>query len=225
MATAIVRPRPDGSVIEIVISDRSDGDFHIDAEPDGLAVRRALLMADDWAVVRQIHSDRVVEADPHRAAEADAIVSDRLGQPIAVQGADCAPIAFVTASGPIAVAHVGWRGLVGGVIEATIAQLRSAGSTVSEAIVGPVIGPECYEFSDADLARVADKYGDIVRATTPDGASALDMPAAIRAAMSSAGVDTVEFASGCTACEHAGFSHRARQEPERHVLVARIRAG
>ncbi len=223
--------RADGSIIDVAITDRDDGDFHIDAPPAALAERRrAVLGPQPWTVVRQVHGAVVasadeVSSDPAEAPEADAVVTNDVGVPIAVQGADCAPIAFITNHGPIAVAHAGWRGLAAGVIDAVTNELGARGTTVERAIVGPMIGPECYEFGADDLDHVASLLGDDVRGTTSAGNPALDMRAAITSSFASVGVDDVQFVGACTACDTSGFSHRARQEPQRHALAARIRAG
>ncbi|NNC78851.1 MAG: polyphenol oxidase family protein [Acidimicrobiales bacterium] len=221
MSQRLVLERTDGRHVDITITDRDDGDFHID-NPSTLD-RRAQLTAEPWVVVRQIHSARVVDAAPGaEPVEADAILTHTSDLPIAVQGADCAPIALSTLDGPIAVAHVGWRGLVGGVIEETIDQL---GEIPNTAIVGPTICPACYEFSAQDLDLVAAKYGDDVRGTTSTGTPALDMTAGIRRVLVDAGVADIRFAAGCTACGAAGFSHRQRKDVERHALVAVLREG
>jgi len=156
------------------------------------------------------------------APEADALITEQPGLPIAVQGADCAPIAFITNRGPIAVAHAGWRGLAAGVVGAVVDELHSTGATVEQAIVGPVIGSECYEFGAEDLDHVAGLLGDDVRATASNGNPALDMKSAIISSFSAAGVTNVHFVGGCTACADAGFSHRSRRDRERHALVAQI---
>ncbi len=219
--------RSDGSTIELAFTERSDGDFHIDAEPEGLAARRREVMDGTWAVVRQVHGARVLDAadiagSAADAPEADGVVTEVPGQPIAVQGADCAPLAFITDVGPIAVAHAGWRGLEAGIVDSVVGALAERGGTVTKIVVGPVIGPECYEFGSDDLDTVADALGETVRGVTSSGTPALNMRAAITAACIGAGVDDVEFARGCTACGDDGYSHRARQEPQRHALVARI---
>ena len=222
--------RADGSTIELAFTERSDGDFHIDADPDALAERRKLVMAGPWAVVRQVHGADVADAalfdeigfDPTNAPHADAIVTSEADQPIAVQGADCAPLAFITSSGPIAVAHAGWRGLAAGVIESVTETLAERGAVVEEVLVGPVIGTACYEFGSADLDDVAAQLGPHVRGVSATGTPALDMRAAIESACNKAGIDSVSFVSACTSCGDSGFSHRARGETERHALVARI---
>ncbi|MGI9607989.1 MAG: polyphenol oxidase family protein [Acidimicrobiales bacterium] len=217
--------RTDGSVVEVAITSVDDGDFHIDAAQPGLTERRARVMPGKWSVVRQVHGTDVREAPIGGVApEGDALTTRAKEVPIAVQGADCAPIAFVTSSGPIAVAHVGWRGLVGGVIERTVGTLESADATITDVVVGPLIGAECYEFSSADLDRVEDALDATVRSTTSSGRPALDLAAGIRVALGRTGAPDPTFASGCTACGGSGFSHRARADAERHALAARIHA-
>ena len=214
-------PREDGTVVEVVITERADGDFHIDSE--GVADRRANVMPGPWAVVRQVHGATVAEADPATAPEADAVITETTGQPIAVQGADCAPVAFIGAVGSIAVAHVGWRGLEAGVIDHTIEALTKRGTPPTTVFVGPMIGPECYEFGADDLERLADTIGPSVRSTTSSGTPALDVAAGIRTVLEERyGIDDVRMVGSCTACADGGWSHRARQETQRHALAARI---
>lgn len=216
--------REDGTVVEVCATGRDDGDFHLRSDPEGLQSRRAAVMPGAWAVVDQVHGAHVVDASPGVVEQGDALITAAFEQPIAVQGADCAPIAFITDRGPVAVAHAGWRGLAAGVIGETVARLRHEGAETRCAIVGPTIGPECYAFGADDLDEVASLLGDEVRGETSTGAPALDLRAAITSAFAAQDVEDVRFVAGCTACEDAGFSHRARSESERHTLVARILA-
>lgn len=225
LAKYLTRTRPDGTVLELAFTDRQDGDFHIDAEPVALAQRRHAVLAGDWSVVRQVHGADVVQANPGVSPEADGVFTAELEQPIAVQGADCAPIALVGELGPIGVVHAGWRGLAAGVVDVMVETLRNEGASVDTAIVGPLIGTDCYEFGADDLDQVARSLGEVVRGKTTAGTPALDLAAGIRASCSRAGIDTVRFVGGCTACTWDGFSHRARQESGRHALAARLTAG
>ena len=227
--------REDGSVIDVAWTDRADGDFHIDASPHALAQRRQGVMAGSWAVVRQVHGNAVVGASDALASsellEADGIVTSVSDQPIAVQGADCAPVALITNRGPIGVAHAGWRGLACGIVESLANALGARSNQLGErvvidrAVVGPVICPACYEFGETDLARVVDALGESVRASTRTGTPALDMRAGLVSAFDAVGVSTVDFVGGCPACEETGFSHRGRSDTERHCLVARLVSG
>ena len=87
------------------------------------------------------------------------------------------------------------------------------------ALLGPCIRPGCYEFGADDLAQVARRLGDGVRGTTATGAPALDVPAAVRAALGRVGVVEVDDVGICTACSPVHFSHRARRELGRQALV------
>src|SRR5205807_5312216 len=132
--------------------------------------------------------------------KADAAVTDAPRSVLAVLAADCAPVALVSPEGVVAAVHAGWRGLVAGVLERAVNGARLLGATELRAVLGPCIHPECYEFGAADLDSVAAQYGDSVRSVTADGQPALDVPAAVRAALRGAGVADVDDVDVCTAC-------------------------
>jgi YfiH family protein len=203
--------------LPVVFTDRSHGDLAVDAV--AVDARRALVAPTPWSWLRQVHGARVVTVTrpgEHAGEEADAAVTATPGCTLAVQVADCAPIALV-ADEAVGVVHAGWRGLVAGVIPDAIAGMRALGATAIRAEVGPCIGPECYEFGVADLDRVASILGDEVRA---DGA--LDMRAGVLAALRAGGVHDVQVAPVCTACSDRHWSFRARAEAQRQAVVAWI---
>ncbi len=215
--------RSDGNLVEVALTTRTDGDFHVDTESVRLSARRDAVLAGPWAVVRQVHGPKVVLANPGVTPEADGLFTEVVGQVIAVQGADCAPIAFITDKGPIGIVHAGWRGLAAGVIGEMVAALTDRGGAIDTVVVGPTIGAACYEFGADDLDVVATALGDEVRASTPSGSPALDLVAGIRSTCEAHGLTQIEFMGGCTSCDaERFFSHRARQEPQRHALAARI---
>jgi copper oxidase (laccase) domain-containing protein len=108
---------------------------------------------------------------------------------------------------------------VAGVVDRAVAAMRELGATEITAALGPSIHAECYEFSDADLDAVAAELGDAVRARTSDGRPALDVPAAVRAALERNDVTLVHDEGVCTACSAEHWSHRARGELERQAVV------
>ena len=75
----------------------------------------------------------------------------------------------------MAAVHAGWRGLMAGVVEETVAVMRSLGATSIEAALGPCIAPHAYRFSAPDLERVAARYGPRVVASDDAGYPALDL--------------------------------------------------
>ena len=104
------------------------------------------------AFLKQVHSARAIYADaPFGDAErpeADALVSDRPGLRLAIVTADCAPVLLADEkAGVIAAAHAGWRGAVGGVIEATVALMVERGARPDDivAVIGPAIAQQSYE--------------------------------------------------------------------------------
>lgn len=138
--------------------------------------------------------------------------------------ADCAPIVLV---GPAAVGvvHAGWRGLLDGVVERAVAALHDLGDGALVAHLGPCIRAGCYEFDGPGRARLADRFGDAVLATTTWRTPAIDLPAGVHAALGESGVEVVHDGAGCTACDRRWYSHRARQEVERFATTAWLEAG
>lgn len=96
--------------------------------------------------LNQVHGVNVAEAMPNGLEqEADAVFTDQLNLPCAVLTADCLPVFFCNQEGTqVAVAHAGWRGLVAGILEATLDKFAYANSHIL-AWLGPAIGPEKFE--------------------------------------------------------------------------------
>jgi copper oxidase (laccase) domain-containing protein len=115
--------------------------------------------------------------------------------PLLALAADCVPIAIVTTSGPpaLAVVHAGWRGLADGVVEAAVAPLRPSATA---AIVGPAIGPCCYEVGPEVSSRFDP---DLTRDRI------LDLWTAAERTLRRAGVASVERVDLCTRCRPEQF--------------------
>jgi hypothetical protein len=152
----------------------------------------------------QVHSTRVLRAAPAmRGEHADGLWTDEPGQPILAMSADCLPIAVarVTDERAVAVLHVGWRGLLEGIVRAGAEALT--GDTLA-AMIGPGIGPCCYEVGEEVAAPFRERFGDDVMR---DGR--LDLWTSAERALRAAGVAHVERVDRCTACEpETFFSHR-----------------
>jgi len=153
-----------------------------------------------------------------RLPDADAAVCRGHRSCLAVLSADCATVALASGEGVFAAAHVGWRGLVAGVLERTLRAMRSLGATEVSAGMGPCIHPCCYRFATPELDVVAKRYGDQVRALTAQGELALDLPQAVRSALAVGEAQLVVDMDRCTACESDSFSYRARHDEERQAL-------
>ncbi len=189
------------------------------------------------AWVRQVHGSEVVTvpapggtgggpvATPGAVPEAievgtaDGMVTAADGPALAVLTADCASVALGSPEGVHGAVHAGWKGLVAGVVPRAVAAMRAAGATRVVAALGPCIHAECYEFGEEDLARVAEVLGPGVRARTAAGRPALDIPAAVSAALGAAGAVEVPGEDRCTACGAGYFSHRLRADTGRQALL------
>ncbi len=171
-----------------------------------------------WATVRQVHGAGVVQAradllgqGPPEArpplAEADAIVTRQPGLVLAVFTADCVPVLLADpAAGVVGAVHAGWRGLAAGVVEAGVAAFAGLGADLgaSVALVGPAIGPCCYEVGPEVAEAVGERY-PAAAATTRKGSLAIDTTAAAVQALERAGVGAVRAAHQCTAHQPERF--------------------
>jgi YfiH family protein len=135
--------------------------------------------------------------------ECDALWTDEPGKAVIVLAADCVPVALARTNGDApaaAVAHVGWRGLLAGIIGNAVETL---GGTVSAAI-GPAIGPCCYEVREDVAAPFTARFG---AAIVSDGR--LDLWTATARELAVAGCASVERLDLCTFCHpELFFSHR-----------------
>ncbi|MFY9585896.1 MAG: polyphenol oxidase family protein, partial [Actinomycetota bacterium] len=182
----------------------------------------------DWTGARQVHSAHAVRVgDAERGAgrespagvipDADALWTDRPGPALVILTADCTPILLAdTARRRIGVVHAGWRGLLGGIVEETVAAMGDAANLT--AFVGPSIGPCCYEVGPDVSAPARDALGDVVR--TVDGREHLDLWAGSLIALARAGVREVWPAALCTRSEPDRFySHRAGARGRQGLLA------
>jgi polyphenol oxidase len=202
-----------------------------------------------WHLMRQVHGAEVgvVDADLEVGAElrgVDALVTVLTGRPLVVLAADCLPILL---AGPRAIAavHAGWRGLVSGVIAAAVNRMSLLGEDPQQvrAVIGPGIGPCCYEVG-ADVAAQVIALAPSAAATTRRGRRALDLRAAARVQLAALEVDLVEMppadepggpigevgergeASWCTSCGPGWFSHRRDPDSGRQGgLIVRSAVG
>jgi YfiH family protein len=181
---------------------------------------------DDWWWLQQEHGRTTVVADGpagRDAPVADAAVTTQTGVPLVVLTADCAPIALAN-DDTVGVVHAGWSGLVHGVVEEAVTKLRALGHGPVQAVLGPCIHAEQYEFGRADLDRVVAALGPDVEGRTVDGRLALDLPAAVRSALHAVDVQAFEDVDVCTAASPDHFSYRRDGETGRQALVV-IRDG
>ena len=152
----------------------------------------------------QHHSATVHRAEAGRkGVKGDGLWTDEPGIPMLKLTADCVPIAIARVNGTPALAllHAGWRGLLEGIVAAGVSAL---GDAPLRAIVGPAIGPCCYEVGPEVAEPFAARFGgDVMRGRN------LDLWSSAERALRASGVEHVERIDLCTACNpDLFFSHR-----------------
>jgi len=181
--------------------------------------RRALaalgLEPDRLVTGYQVHGDAVALVErPWRHEDrprADGLVTRARGIALGILTADCAPVLLADPDIPvIAAAHAGWRGAVGGVLEATLAAMEREGAERARirAGVGPCIGGASYEvgpeFPAPFLAEHAGNVRFFVAASRP-GHFLFDLGGYVEAKLRRLGVGSVAHSGGDTCAEAVRF--------------------
>lgn len=169
---------------------------------------------------KQVHGHGVAMVDDASDSgaialvEADAVVTAATDRAVGVRTADCAPILLAADDGSVVAAvHAGWRGAVGGVIEAAVSAMGVPPARIVAA-VGPCIGLDAFEVGPEVVAAASAALGPqailgpLVKAGASDRQH-LDLAGLCRAVLHKAGVARVDVVGGCTVLQPTlYFSHR-----------------
>jgi len=168
--------------------------------------------------LRQVHGWGVAQlaAGTPDDTEADACWTTEAGVACTVMVADCLPVLFAApGTRGVGAAHAGWRGLAGGVLEATVAALCDAAGCAPgdlHAWLGPCIGPDAFEVG----ADVLHAFGAAAGAPGPrfvpgapgaDGAPRwmADLPGLAHDRLAGAGLRHVAGGHWCTVGDRSRF--------------------
>lgn len=198
---------------------------HVGDQPAAVAEnRRRLGEACDArpAWLRQVHGLAVAYADPQTIAEADASWTDAPGVACTVMTADCLPALFCNRAGTkVAAAHAGWRGLAGGVLEATLDALAEAPEDVL-VWLGPAIGPKAFEVGPEVREAFMAAHPQAAPAFLPGvqpGKFMADIYALARIRLAACGVEAVYGGGYCTVTDPRFFSYRANPHTGRFASL------
>lgn len=195
--------RQEHQTVEDVAQNRRDVEQHLGIFPGS----SCFVSQTHSATVRTANTSGWAHQDT--LGEGDAIISATGNEPIAILVADCLPVAFTTDYGPTAIAHAGRVGLLDGVLENTVTQLRDLDPLETGTItatIGPGICGACYEVPEALRDEAAKQHPDIAAATSW-GTPSLDLPAAAETILKHAGVH-VHRIHECTYTNTQLYSHR-----------------
>ncbi|MDP9558126.1 UNVERIFIED_ORG: YfiH family protein [Pseudomonas parafulva] len=187
---------------------------HVGDDPAAVAQNRLRLSGEfdiQPAWLKQVHGLAVADADPSRVVEADASWTNRPGIACTVMTADCLPVLFCDQAGTqVAAAHAGWRGLAGGVLEATLDRLNVPPAQVL-VWLGPAIGPQAFEVGlevrDAFTAVHPEAARAFVDGERP-GKLMADIYALACIRLAARGVTAVYGGGLCTVSDERFFSYR-----------------
>ncbi len=161
------------------------GDDPANVRENRARIAAALGVAPDHLIsLHQIHSARAARVDGPWTGErpqADALVTTTPGVALTALSADCAPVLLADAqAGVIGAAHAGWKGAVGGVLEACVAEMVAAGADAARIVasVGPCIHQPSYEVGPEFHATFlnADADSRAFFMTGADGRFQFDLP-------------------------------------------------
>lgn len=198
--------------------------------PEAVKANRAALVSvldlpESPCWLRQVHGNEVFDVDACAAHEhepqADAAVARESGAVLAILTADCLPILLCADDGAaIGAAHAGWRGLAGGVIEATLARLGVPAARVS-AWLGPAIGAQSYEVGDEVRSAFIDHAAAAGAAFVPTrpGHWLCDLYFLARQRLHAAGVERVSAGGLDTFTDARFYSHRRERETGRFASL------
>lgn len=189
---------------------------HVGDDPSAVAGNRAGLRASldlpgEPAWLEQVHGSRVVDLDrltaPEAMGPADASVTRTRGRICAIQVADCMPVLFATADGSgVGAAHAGWRGLAGGVLEATVRAMDARPRDLI-AWLGPAIGQAHFEVGEEVRAAFLAADGGAAAAFVANqrGRWQCDLHALAKRRLAAIGVTSVHAGSWCTYSDAGRF--------------------
>lgn len=199
--------------------------LHVGDDPVTVAanrrhLREVLALPSEPAWLEQVHGASVVDLDaaatlPVESSavgtpsvqRGDAAVTRQAGRVCAIQVADCMPVLMAARDGSVvAAAHAGWRGLAGGVLEATVRATRAQPAQLL-AWLGPAIGPAHFEVGDEVRAAFVREQTQASSAFVRNarGRWQCDLYALARLRLAALGIEDVSGGGYCTFSDSRRF--------------------
>ena len=158
--------------------------------------------------LKQVHGIQVIDAaEASRLPQADAAYARVPNAVCTIQTADCLPVLLCDEAGSVVgAAHAGWRGLLGGVIEATVTAMQAPPNRLM-AWLGPAIGPQAFEVGsevrDAFIAHNAQAMQAFI--AKPNAKWLADIYLLAKQRLHKLGIEQVYGGDFCTYTDQARF--------------------
>lgn len=161
---------------------------------------------------------------------ADAMVTREQGLALGILTADCVPVLFADSeAGVVGAAHAGWRGALGGVLEATVDAMAALGADRAHirSGLGPAIAPASYEVGPEFPAPfLAQDPANARFFAAANARFRFDLPGYVRARLARLGLAAIESTGGDTAADPQRFfsyrRSRLQGEPDYGRLLSAI---
>jgi polyphenol oxidase len=186
--------------------------LHVEDEQSSVMANRELLnkyynLPSDPKWINQTHSNICIDASSmFSSIDADASYSNKPGVVCGILTADCLPVFVSNIQGTIVgVAHAGWRGIVGGVIESL---LKSINCKSDDLLVhlGPAISKFSFEVGEEVKSRYLAKNENFERSFIKDNGSCyLDIYDAAKVVLEDFGVKSISGGDSCTYNDSENF--------------------
>ncbi len=186
--------------------------YHVQDDPQAVVQNRQILTQTIhqsnivWLDQRHTTDCLYVDKVPEQTLVADALWTDKPGLVLAVMTADCLPI-LLTNGKRICAIHAGWRGLVDGIIENSLAQcVTRLGSESWQAWIGPAISAKFFEVGEEVRQAFVEKYPAFVGYFQPHGDKWLaDLAAMAEQILRLQGIENVSQSGLCSYADGERF--------------------
>jgi polyphenol oxidase len=161
----------------------------------------------------QKHTDRIISANDDLTSPADGIFSRLPDDVLTIRTADCIPL-FLSDGNTVALLHLGWRGIVGGIVHNISQAIPGLDESKTKAVIGPAIRQCCFIVSP-EVALIFDgqyriKHGDNYF---------IDLESMVKDELNMLGIKQIYGLDSCTYCEpEIYYSYRREGEDVRHLL-------
>ncbi len=206
---------------DAVAENRARATAMLGVAPDALATNHQVHGVVVRTLVRPIAGER---------PRADAMVTKEQGLALGILTADCVPVLFADSeAGVVGAAHAGWRGALGGVLEATVDAMAALGADRARICsgLGPAIAPASYEVGPEFPAPFLAQDPANARFFAASNARfRFDLPGYVRARLARLGLVAIEWTGGDTAADRQHFfsyrRSRLQGEPDYGRLLSAI---
>lgn len=213
---------------------------HVGDDLDCVKRNRAILtqhLPSEPIWLDQVHGCAVLDAsvlDANTDRRADALVTTVPGQVLGILTADCMAVVLADDQARVlGLAHAGWRGLAGGVLQSTIAAMQDKTSQVGQsgemgpwrAWISPCIGPDAFEVGSEvreAFLSIDRRLIDCFTAGIAPHKWHCNMPAIATRILLALGASSVQWCGHCTVLDEQQrfFSYRREGRTGRMATVA-----